>query len=257
MAMLEAKLLPLYLHHRYQLAAAVKSVGGIYYTYSIKAGGRPSPSQVQEIVPAPRQREALHAVLDTLKPDELRIPQAALDLIPPMAFGHGRGHTELFDKRMDPAFDPIAAASVAADLSVSALLEPHRAARLIDFHARDSQYPGFQEVLDALIARTWKAVAPKDGYGAEIQRAVQNVVVTGMMDLAANSQASPEARSSAAQGLRSLRTYLKSAEALRLPPGHRQGAIEEIDRFLSRPDEIHKQTKPLETPPGDPIGNEE
>src|SRR5262249_10691095 len=118
MGMLVAKLLPLYLYHRYQLAAAVKSVGGIYYTYSVKAAGRPSPSQVQEIVPGARQREALDAVLDTIKSDELRIPKGALDLIPPMAFGHGRGHTELFDKRMDPAFDPIAAASVAADLAV-------------------------------------------------------------------------------------------------------------------------------------------
>src|SRR5262249_32692474 len=210
-------------------------------THCAKAGMEQTPRQFQEILPAPRQREALDAVLDTIKADELRIPKAAVELIPPMAFGHGRGHTELFDKRMDPAFDPIAAASVAADLAVSGLLEPHRAARLIDFHARDSHYPGFQEVLDALIARTWKAVAPNDGYGAEVQRAVQNVVVSGMMDLAANSQASPEVRSSASQGLRGLRAYLKSPEALRLPVGHRLGAIEQIDRFLSRPDDTHKQ----------------
>src|SRR5262249_38194815 len=142
----------------------------------------------------------------------------------------------------------------AADLAISSLLEPHRAARLIDFHARDSQYPGFQEVVDALITRTWKAVAPKDGYGAEIQRAVQNLAVSEMTDLAANSQPSPEVRSVAAEGLRGLRAFLKPPEARRLPSGHVVGAVEEIDRFLNRPDETHKQTKPLETPPGDPIG---
>ena len=37
MAMLEAKLLPLYLHHRYQLLAAVKTIGGHHYTYAVKA----------------------------------------------------------------------------------------------------------------------------------------------------------------------------------------------------------------------------
>ncbi|MDQ3907495.1 MAG: zinc-dependent metalloprotease, partial [Acidobacteriota bacterium] len=41
LSILEARLLPLYLHHRYQLQAAVKTVGGIYYTYSVKSGGSP------------------------------------------------------------------------------------------------------------------------------------------------------------------------------------------------------------------------
>jgi hypothetical protein len=155
---------------------------------------------------------------------------------------------------MEPAFDPIAAATIAADLAVSGLLEQHRAARLIDFHARDAQYPGFQEVADALITRTWKAGPARDGYAAEIQRAVQSLVVTRLMDLAANSEASPEVRSSAGQTLRVLRNYLRSPEGLRLPAGHRLDAIEEIDRFLSRPDAVQQKTKAPETPPGDPIG---
>src|SRR5215471_16979528 len=254
MAMLEAKLLPLYLHHRYQLAAAVKSVGGVYYTYAVRTNAGPSPSEVQQIVPAERQREALEAVLDTIKPDELLIPNPILDLIPPRAFGHGRGHTELFDKRMEPTFDPIAAATIAADLAVSALLEQHRAARLIDFHARDSKYPGFQEVADALIRRTWKSGLMRDEYAAEIERAVQSLVVTRLMDLAANSETSTGVRSSAAQTLRGLRGYLKSPEGLRQPAAHRLDTIEEIDRFLSRPDAVQQKTRAPETPPGDPIG---
>jgi hypothetical protein len=74
------------------------------------------------------------------------------------------------------------------------------------------------------------------------------------MELAADSAANPEARVAASQTLRDLRSYLKSPEALRLPAAHRLGAIEEIDRFVNRPDEVHKQTKQPETPPGDPIG---
>ena len=58
---LEAKLLPLYLHHRYQLVAAAKSVGGLYFTYAVKTANGPSPAKFREIVPAARQREALKA----------------------------------------------------------------------------------------------------------------------------------------------------------------------------------------------------
>ena len=41
---LEARLLPLYLHHRYQLQAAVKTLGGVRYTYAVKDGGAVRPS---------------------------------------------------------------------------------------------------------------------------------------------------------------------------------------------------------------------
>ena len=106
LSLLEAKFLPLYLHHRYQLQAAVKSVGGLHYTYAVKtAAGGTSPAEVQRVVPAARQREALAAVLDTIKVEELVVPPRILQLIPPRAFGYEGGTQELFAKRTDPAFD--------------------------------------------------------------------------------------------------------------------------------------------------------
>src|ERR671930_2693776 len=172
LSLLEAKLLPLYLHHRYQLQAAVKSVGGLYYTYSVKTGAGPGPPQVQQVVPAARQRDALAAVLDTISVEELAVPPRLLALIPPRAFGYEGGTQELFTKRTDPAFDPVSAANIAADLAVSALLEPHRAARLNQYHSLDRANPDFEEVVNALVARTWRAPAPKDAYQADIRRAV-------------------------------------------------------------------------------------
>ncbi|MEP6901954.1 MAG: zinc-dependent metalloprotease, partial [Actinomycetota bacterium] len=68
---LEAKLIPLYLHHRYQLVSALKSVGGMYFTYAVKTGNAVVPNEYREIVAPERQREALNAVLDTIKPEEL------------------------------------------------------------------------------------------------------------------------------------------------------------------------------------------
>ena len=54
---LEVRLLPLYLHHRYQLQAAVKTLGGVRYTYVVKDGAAIRPSSVASIEPADRQRQ--------------------------------------------------------------------------------------------------------------------------------------------------------------------------------------------------------
>jgi hypothetical protein len=250
LSLLEAKLLPLYLHHRYQLQAAVKSVGGLYYTYAVKEGAGASPPRVQEIVPAARQRDALAAVLDTIKVEELAVPPRILALIPPRAFGYEGGTQELFDKRTDPAFDPLAAATVAADLAVSRLLEPHRAARLVQYHALDRANPDFGEVVDALVARTWGEAEPKDAYHAAILHAVQSLTVTRLMDLAADADAAPEVRAVATSALRALSEKLKALDA----DAHRRLTIEDIERFLSRPDAPRRRTVAPPVPPGDPIG---
>ncbi len=258
LSLLEAKFLPLYLHHRYQLQAAVKSVGGLHYTYAVKtAAGGTSPAEVQRVVPAARQREALAAVLDTIKVEELVVPPRILQLIPPRAFGYEGGTQELFAKRTDPAFDPVAAAVVSADLAVSRLLEPRRAARLIQFHALDPSNPDFGDVVEALLARTWRAPAARDPYHAAVQRAVQSLVVMRLMDLAADDGAAPQVRAVATEGLR----LLLVGETARTGPAgfeptdaHLRSTREEIERFLARPDAPRKRTPPPPTPPGDPIG---
>jgi hypothetical protein len=252
---LEAKLVPLYLHHRYQLQAAVKSLGGVYYTYSVKTGAGPSPARVQEIVPAAKQREALSAVLDAIKPEELAVPPRLLKLIPPRAFGYRGGPAELFATRTDPVFDPIAAATVAADLAVSGLLEPHRAARLIEFHALEAGNPDFSEVINALLARTWKGPMARDPYHAAIARAVQSLTVSRLMDLAADPEASPQVRADATEGLRHLGAMLAARPELGINSAHRRATRDDIERFLARPDATRKRTAPLDLPPGDPIGS--
>jgi hypothetical protein len=254
LSMLEAKLLPLYLHHRYQLQAAVKSVGGLYYTYAVKTRAGTNPARVQEIVAPARQREALNAVLDTLRPETLAIPPRILALIPPRAFGYEGGTGEYFENRADPAFDPIAAASIAADLAILPLVEPHRAARLNGFHAQNAANPDFKQILDALIARTWLDPAPRDTYHAAIARAVQSLTVTRLMDTAANADAAPQVRAAASEALRELNERLKLPVADTATSAHRRATRDDIERFLARPDAPRKQTTPLPLPQGDPIG---
>jgi hypothetical protein len=255
LAMLEARLLPLYLHHRYQLQAAVKTIGGVYYTYAVKTASGPNPARVTEIVPAARQREALDAVLDTIEPDQLVIPARILELIPPRAFGYEGGTTELFTKRTEPVFDPIASAAISADLAISGLLQHQRAARLVEFHARDRANPGLKDVVDALINRTWKTAATKDPYQAAVSRAVQSLAITRLIDLAANADAAPQVRATATEALRELGEYLKTPSLDALNTAHRRSTGDDIERFLARPDQPRKQSAPLPPPPGDPIGS--
>jgi hypothetical protein len=267
LSLLEAKLLPLYLHHRYQLQAAVKTVGGLYYTYTVKAGGVPPfirdrpasypyPTPVNEIVPAARQRDALNAVLDTIRPDALALPPRLLELIPPRAPGYEGGTIELFNKRTDPAFDPVNAAVIAADLAINPLLEPRRAARLVQYHARNAANPDFQEVAAAIIRRAWFEAAPRDDYQATIARAVQSLTVTRLMDLAGDDTAAAQVRAVATQTLRELQDKLKTQPGLisAADLAHRRAALDDIERFLARPDAPRKRPAPPPTPPGDPIG---
>ncbi|MGH9800077.1 MAG: zinc-dependent metalloprotease, partial [Blastocatellia bacterium] len=251
MSALEAKLLPLYLHHRYQLIAAAKSVGGLYFTYAMKTANGPSPAKFREVVPAARQREALKAILATIKIAELALPQNILDLIPPIATGFEGGTSEYFSRRTDPAFDPLAAAAIAVDLSLGALLDPNRAARLIQFHSENPANPDLKEVIDAIIAATWKTPTTTNAQHRAIQHAMQSVTVQKLMALAGDEGASPTVRAEASAGLRSLNAMLKAAGA----DAHRRATQEDIQRFLNRPDAVRGPSRPLPTPPGDPIGS--
>ena len=254
MSELENKFLPLYLHHRYQLTAAIKSIGGIYYTFAVRTENGPIPAQVREIVPAQRQRDALQAALDTIKPEELVISDKILSLIPPVAYGYRSERSELFAKHTTPVFDAIGAAEIAADLAISGLLEPSRAARTIDFNARNRANPHFREIVGALVKATWRSGYSPNANEAAVQRAVQSLTVARLMDLAANGNAQPQVRSVAADALRSLLATLKQGPATGDNAAHYRSTIDDIERFMTRPDAPRKQTTPLAPPPGDPIG---
>jgi hypothetical protein len=256
---LEAKLLPLYLHHRYQLVAAAKSVGGLYFTYAVKTANGPSPAKFREIVPAARQRQALEAILDTIKVEELAVPQHIIELIPPVATGFEGGAVEYFSRRTDPAFDPIAAATIAADLVYSALLDSRRAERLNQFHAIDQKNPDFLEVVGKLTNRVFwfqPKIEAQNYYHLEIVIALQGLLVTRLMELASDGNASQKVRSVATHSLRHLNSEikLKKYEIAVEFETHRRQMQEDIERFLNRPDAVRQATRPLPAPPGDPIG---
>ena len=58
MATLEEVLVPMYLMHRYQVEAASKMLGGLYYTFAIKNDGQ----TITKFVPPAEQWKAFNAL---------------------------------------------------------------------------------------------------------------------------------------------------------------------------------------------------
>lgn len=253
LAQLEEMLVPLYLHHRYQLEAAAKSIGGIDYRYSVRGDGGAAPLPTRRIVPAAAQRDALAAVLATLDPAFLELPQRVIDLIPPRGNVDVSSNTELFEHRTAPAFDPVSGATSAADITLAALLDARRAARLVQFHAEEAANPSLSEVVGAILSA---ATRRESGYRAAIVRATARLAATRLMDLASNADADPQVRAEAAEGLRRFASMLSDRgitdDAER---AHRHALRDDIDRFLTRPDQPRTQPKLPEVPPGPPIGD--
>ncbi len=253
MATLEDVLVPIYLYHRYQVNAVAKSIGGLNYVFDLRGGHRKDPA----IVPAAQQRQALHAILKTLSPQELAVPESLLAIIPPRPPEYP-GSRENFTRRTSPAFDSLAPAEAAADIVVRLLLQPERAQRMLEYHSRDANNPGFDELLDDLLASTWKA-KPSAGYNAAIQRTVNAVVLSHLMSLAASDHASAQVRAIAFLKLDQLKKWLATQEPLVKDSEARSAfffARNQIDHYAKNPAEAH-MTQPSTPPAGDPIGSDE
>ena len=253
LSQLEAIFLPLYFHHRYHLQAAVKTVGGAHFSFSVRKGAKASPETPIEVISPERQREALAAVLDALDPAELEVPERIVALVPPVAWGTDSIVREAFPKRTDPVFDPSGAASIAADMVVRGLLEPHRAARVVAFHARDARQPSLNEVIEAIVGRAFSSEPRETANRVLVRIEVQRVVVDGLMRLSGDVSASPAVRAIATDALRRLSQRL----GVRRAPTHeaiRMMLRDDIERFLQRPFEPQKPTERLPVPQGDPIG---
>jgi len=251
LAELEEVLAPVYFHHRYQLEAAAKTLGGMEYHYALRGDGQ-VPTR---IVGAERQRRALEVILGILEPENLDVPEGVLELLAPRPYEVPR-HRELFASNTLPAFDALGAASTAADAVVTALIEPHRLARLHDFHRRDPTLPGPEEVLLGLLEKTFGQSFENPRH-AEIDHAVEWVVAERLVTLAAHPEASPAVRSWAEGGLRRAAGLLeKTAGSEDLSAvAHARTLHARISRFLKRADAAPTMAvPPPPMPPGSPIG---
>ncbi len=238
MSELEARLVPIYLSHRYQLEAAAKVVGGVDYRYALRGDGQ----KVAPIVSPVEQREALGALLAALELKDVVLPERLLALMPPPAMGFARTR-ENFRGRTGLTFDALAPVESVANIVFGLLLHPERASRLEQNYARSSQNPALREVLLAAEKQLYPTMLPT-GMNLQALYAMRTSYLYHLMALANDARTAPSARSEAYSHLRGVEKGSTVFEA------------ELLKKFFEDPKQL-PLPRPAEPPPGMPIGDEE
>jgi len=244
-------LVPLYFRHRYQVEAAAKSLGGADYAYRVRgdSGAPVTP------VPAARQRAALAAVLATLDPAALDLPEPLLAVLAPVAADYPPRH-EFLAGRTGATFDALGAAATAAGHALGALLPVERLARVVDHHRRDPALPGVDEVLEAILRRSFAGPAPGSPRLRAIRRGVQAVTVRRLLAAAGETRQTPAARAALESALERLaRDLARGGRAADADDRALHALLaRDIQRWFARPAGAAPPGAPPELPPGPPIG---
>ncbi|MCQ3830987.1 zinc-dependent metalloprotease [Microbulbifer elongatus] len=247
---LDETLVPVYYGHRYQAEAVGKLIGGLDYDYLYNDAGAES----YRMVDADRQQQAIDALVETLQPEFLTLPEKVLKLLPPKAFGYSRSN-ESFPAYTGIAFDAIAMAEAAAGHTYAILLHPERAARLQQQRARRGAGPG----LDSLLAQlTEQSLANErfEGLQAAIHQRVNHVYIQHLMLLAGDTSAPESARARASFELAKFQHAIGEMKLFGDAPhgynAHYFYEANRIDAFMRGDLKVDKgDLKPM--PPGSPI----
>ena len=241
-SVLEDVFAPLYFFHRYQTEAASKVIAGLNYNYAVKGDGQ----LVVATVDKKTQKEALISVLKTLDAKVIAIPANKLVLFPPRAIGYDRTR-ESFNSKTGVSFDALAAPETAADMTLSFLMHPERASRLIQQKSVDPDNIGLEEVMDDLIANTLLK-GHKDDYLKAVQATINYRVLFHMMNLAAHEEVHPQVNAIANKKLMEVRAKMASPAN-----ADQKEMVRRIDAFNKDRDEFKVIPVP-KIPDGSPIG---
>jgi len=248
---LEEKLVPLYLFHRYQVEAVAKLIAGVDYDYEIRSD---APVKGAQVVTKDAQQQAVNAILATLKASNLTIPESILSLIVPKAYGESKSRESIVG-RTGLTMDALALPEVAAQHSLSLLLNAQRLNRLAQQQARDNRFYGLDELLKQLNKQVFNVSAPATMTGKVTQR-VQYLTAKTMADLVASQTLSPEVQAQLHFYLNKLADEFNQHSLLSHPEvgdsAFKDYLAAQINQFLTTgqwPDNF----KALPIPPGSPI----
>lgn len=246
---LEARLVPVYLLHRYQTEAVARLLAGADYAYADAADRRSGT----RLVPAATQRAALDRLVATLGADALALPANVLDLVTPPGNDYTRNR-EYFATRTAPLFDPFAAVEAAAAQSLQFLFAPARLNRLAWQHARDAAQPGVADVLDATFRGTWQRDAGSSAApaAAAVQTAANWVVLDAALNALDGGHLHAQVDADVRASLQRWQAWLSKQGSDGATAASRAAAAETIHKYLADPKSVKLRALPT-IPPGAPI----
>ncbi len=247
-AELQRLLVPVYFYHRYQTEAASKIIGGRDYRFALKG----DQQHVQQLVSKEMQIAAVDAILRTIDPMQLAIPEDLLAIIPPLTPGFG-DQRELIRGNTDVTFDPMAAAAGAASLSFGLVFHPARINRVVEHAFRDAGQPGYDEIYGRVIDFCF-AQTPMGGLPEAIARQNQALLVYHILNALQDQEVNQVAKSYLFGSLHDLKGQLTSLS--KINPGwedHYRWIQKIVGDYEQNPAQYDIPDIP-DVPPGSPIG---
>ena len=252
LADLRRVIVPIYLFHRYEVDAVCKSIGGSNFTYAVRGDGMTASTPV----PGIDQRRALGALLDTLDPEVLDLPDALINSLSAGQFSVSdkQSDIEVFGAELAPPFDLQLAASLATDITLGDLLHASRLNRVAEQGMLDPQQLSLPELLSKTIATVFAADGKGGAHTAALRRSVQARLMAHLAKAKEDKSLSPAAAADLQAALAELGKRLgalKSGDAQELAAAHYYADIISHDKLKDFSD---KQKSGHTIPPGMPIG---
>ncbi len=251
---LRRMIVPLYLFHRYQVTAVSKLIGGVDYSYAVKGDGHETAS----VVDARRQRAALTALIGTLAPALLDLPNTQLRVLSSIQSGTNdpQYDIELFPSDTAAPFDLPSAAEVAADVTFEALLDPERLNRLVEQARVDSGQLTLPELFDRL--STTLATGTGTSRQAELHRRIRARYVARLASLLEDKRLSSTALAATRGAATRFGERLTNCTGDALET---DSCTYLASLLTTKPDRLAAVAEPImappEIPPGAPIGSDE
>lgn len=239
---------PVWLLHRYQVEAASKNLGGVDFPYALAGEGLKATA-----VSGAMQRAALDALLETLRPAELTVPER---LLLTMSSGFGgnpdrQTEIEIISTAGGPVFDPFKATEIGAVQTLNALLNSERLNRLESQHSVDARVPSPSEVVERLVGQAFGSTE------REVERRIATTTALSLARLQRRPALSPTIALALSSQLERLAERLRRQRGSDVRSDWSRGLAallsdrEALDKAIADPARLPR------VPPGMPIGMDE
>ena len=246
---IEARLVPIYLLHRYQTEAVARLIGGADYAYS-EAADRVAGTQVVPAADAARRarpagRDARRRATRAAR-ERARSRHAARQRLP--------AQSRILREQERAAVRCVRRGRSGGANTTQFLFAPQRLNRIAWQHARDKGEPGVADVLDAVFRGTWQRDRIADGVpaGAAVQTAADWVVLDTLLNALDAGQLHAQVDADVRASLIEWQKWLAKSAGEGSVAASRAEAASTIAKYLADPKSVKLRALPA-IPPGAPI----